>query len=216
MPPQRSVHDLLDTGVLERLRHFEAAFLRLNRRHRLMARGEDTHFWERHIRHSLALCARPFPSSARVVDWGTGGGLPALPLAIAQPSLHVIAVDSVQKKVWAVRLLVRELGLDNVDTWCGRAQEYPDVATHSISRATACLATLWQWHQCVAAPGARNQARSDDTEWAPGLLCLKGGDLSSELHALRRADDLLRVTRMPLDHMGPWFRTKAVVHVHRP
>ncbi len=205
-PPGR---DVLDAPTVDKLRAFEAAFWKLNRRHNLVARGEAAQFWERHIKHSLALTMRPFPDGAHVVDWGTGGGLPAIPLAIAAPALRVTAVDSVQKKIWAVRRLGRELGLENLGTWCGRALVWPGSATHSVSRATAPLATLWQWHMRIASGGRT----TPEGAWETGLVCLKGGDLSCEMAALHSAYSDVGVEVLPLDFLGPWFREKAIIHV---
>ena len=201
---------MLEAAKSEKLHAFRAALLRLNRRHNLVARGEAAHFWERHIRHSLALTARPFPRGATIVDWGTGGGLPAVPLAIAAPDVTVVAVDSAQKKIWAVRSLARELGLANLRTWCGRAQRYPGAATHSVSRAVAPLKTLWRWHARIASAGAQHEPGA----WAPGLLCLKGGNLGPEMAVLQNAGTPVGMEVVPLDGMGPWFRQKAIVHVY--
>ena len=201
---------MLSAATTEKLRAFESAFVQLNKHLNLVARRDAPHFWERHIRHSLALTVRGFPEHAHVVDWGTGGGLPAIPLAIAFPALRVTAIDAVEKKIWAVRKLKRELGIENLDTWCGRAEQWPGNATHSVSRATAPLATLWKWHQRVADPEA--SAAQSDT-WPPGLLCLKGGDLSLEVAQCRRVDHTAAIQVLPLDHRGGWFCGKVIVHI---
>src|SRR5690606_41790758 len=112
-------------------------------------RSEERLF-ERHILHSLSLTFRKFPAGSTVVDWGTGGGLPAVPLAIVFSDVRIHAVDSVRKKVQAVRTMARRLGLENLDTWHGRAEAYPGDADFSVSRATASLSVLWSWHARVA------------------------------------------------------------------
>ncbi len=200
---------MADTLTTQKLKAFEAAFLELNRHHNLVARGDGPHFWERHIMHCLALTRRAFPEGAQVVDWGTGGGLPAIPLAIALPWLHITAVDSMQKKIMAVHRLTRELKVANVSTWCGRAHAWPGKATHSVSRATAPLEVLWGWHKRVAGPCRAEQKGV----WAPGLLCLKGGDLSLELGALHSAHGDVTAEVIPLDDLGAWFDEKVIVHV---
>ena len=200
---------MLDTAAMDRLRAFEEIVLRLNRRQNLVARGDEEHFWDRHIRHCLSLAVRPFPEGAQVVDWGTGGGLPAVPLAIAMPEVKVTAVDAAQKKVWAVRMMARELELDNLATWCGRAEEFPGAATHSVSRATTSLTVLWQWHVRIANAGGR----TPEGAWAPGLICLKGGDLSCDRAALLRAHEDVGIAVHPLDYMGPWYCGKVIIQV---
>lgn len=186
---------------------------RLNRQFNLVAQSTMGDVWERHIQHSLVVAARPFPPGAVVVDWGSGGGLPAVPLAIAQPDVQVVAVDSVGKKTEAVRLFARRLGLDNVTVWNGRAEAYAGPAPHAaVSRATAPLADLWGWFASVRQPW---DGPVPDGGWPLGLVCLKGGDLADETAALHAAHGGLAVEETPLDGvLGPGWADKAVVCVH--
>lgn len=162
--------------------------------------------------HCLALAARAFPAGSTVVDWGTGGGLPALPVAACFPAVTVHAVDAVGKKVEAVRVMARRLGLTNVHPWHGRAEAWPGTAQYSISRATAPLADLWAWHRRVFEAPA---TPAPDGAWAPGLLCLKGGDLRDEIAGLEAAFPGLTVTLHPLEPLleAPWFAEKYLVEV---
>lgn len=150
---------------------------------------------ERHIVHALSLRVRSFPAGARIVDWGSGGGLPAIPLAIAYPETEVIAADSVGKKMRAVRSMARRLGLDNLFAWAGRAENWPDTAHYSVSRATAPLVDLWQWHTHAVADLS---SEPGDADWPPGLITLKGGDLSDEIAALQRHDNCVRIQQISL------------------
>lgn len=197
----------------ERLRHFQELALGFNTRLNLYSEASAEHFWQRHVQHSLALAARPFPSGARVVDWGTGGGLPGLPLAILFPEVEFVLVDAVGKKIRAVRTMVRRLGLGNVTAWHGRAEDWTGSATHSVSRATSALRTLWEWHERVAAP----LPDANSSHWPAGLYCLKGGDLSDEVGALLADDPSLALGRYPLGAMlpDPYFHSKELVQVVR-
>ncbi|MEM6337881.1 MAG: RsmG family class I SAM-dependent methyltransferase, partial [Bacteroidota bacterium] len=105
----RFVAELVSGEALEKLRAYEALMRRINRRFNLVSPASAEVFWERHIEHCLVLASRPFPAGASVVDWGTGGGLPAVPLAILFPAVQFTCVDSVGKKVHAVRMAAREL-----------------------------------------------------------------------------------------------------------
>lgn len=184
---------------------------RVNARVNLVARPASRVDLERHVRHCLALATRPFPEGAVVVDWGTGGGLPAVPLAVAFPDVQVVAVDAVGKKTEAVKLFARRLGIDNLETWNGRAEAYDGPAPHvSVSRATAPLATLWGWH--VRARQARDAVA--DGAWPPGLVCLKGGDLADEIADLSGAVPEAEVATQPLaEILGPEWSDKAIVTV---
>ena len=197
-------HKQLD-AYAEQLRRF-------NPKINLISPDTEPHIRERHLLHCLALTWRGFPAGSRVVDWGTGGGLPAIPLAIAYPDIEVVAVDSVGKKVRAVRAMARRLGLDNLFAWNGRAEDWTGSAHYSVSRATAPLADLWQWHRRVADPDG---PPAEGAVWRPGLICLKGGDLSDELADLRAEDPDVRVEEQPLRPLlaDPYFEKKALVHV---
>ncbi|MEM1041031.1 MAG: RsmG family class I SAM-dependent methyltransferase [Bacteroidota bacterium] len=193
------------------LAELEALALRLNRQLNLYSKESTQHFRERHLLHCLALASRPFPPGSDVVDWGTGGGMPGLPLAIAFPETTFHLVDSVGKKIRAVETMARRLELPNVRTYHSRAEQWQGSASYSVSRATSPLATLWAWHSRCFSP---LDAPSD--HWKPGLICLKGGDLTNELAELRDMHSGLRVENCPLLPLlgAPYFESKVIVTVH--
>lgn len=201
----------LSEEQVQKLSAYESLLQQFNRRLNLVSPESAENVRVEHTRHSLCLTRRRFPDGASVVDWGTGGGLPAIPLAIAFPNITVYAVDSVGKKVRAVRTFARRLGLDNVFGWNGRAEEWDGTAHYSVSRATAPLVDLWAWHRRVVED---IPAHGADT-WPPGLICLKGGDLSAEIQQLHHKTDDVAVVEegiYPLlgnDH----FRNKKIVNV---
>lgn len=200
----------------EQLDAYGQMVLEFNRRVNLISRGSVDTIGVHHIPHALALASRDFAPGSVIVDWGTGGGLPALPLAIVFPDVTVHAVDAIEKKGLAVRAMARRLGLDNVEVWIGDAMNWPGRATHSVSRATAPLATLWEWHQRVALPYTGKEG-----VWSGGLICLKGGDLSAECAELE-ASALSDGGRLPVIETqdlhdwydDPYFATKRIVHVY--
>jgi 16S rRNA (guanine527-N7)-methyltransferase len=205
--------DALTAEQREQLDAFEEQLLQFNRRVNLVSSESERHFRTQHLLHCLTLTVRGFPDGCTIVDWGTGGGLPAVPLAICFPETTVVGVDSVGKKSRAVRTIARRLGLDNCFTWNGRAEEWTGEAHYSVSRATAPLATLWRWHRRVAAD---LEAPSSDDEWAPGLLALKGGDLAGEVEALRAAApdaDLERLSLEALLGRNGFFGEKEILAV---
>lgn len=195
-----------------RLAAFEKELLYLNARHNLVSRQSVSTFFQRHIVHCLALSRKRFLPASAVVDWGTGGGLPAIPLAIAFPEIEFYPVDSAQKKIHAVRTLVRRLGLHNLHPWHGRAEMWPGQAHYSVSRATASLLTLWQWHL-----KARLQTphTSDGSTWAPGVLSLKGGNLTLEMAELTSTFPTVqaRITRLDTLLGTAFFDGKVLVEL---
>ena len=208
-----SPFDALTAEQEEQLDALEEQLLRFNQRVNLISPETEDAFRTRHLLHCLTLTVREFPDGCTIVDWGTGGGLPAIPLAICYPEVTVVGVDSVGKKSRAVRTIARRLGLENCFTWNGRAEEWTGDAHYSVSRATAPLTDLWRWHRRVAIP--LGDAPSD-SEWPPGLLALKGGDLSDEIADLRAFDPDVEIDRHPLaERLGRngFFGEKEIVAV---
>ncbi|PSR00909.1 MAG: 16S rRNA (guanine(527)-N(7))-methyltransferase RsmG [Bacteroidetes bacterium SW_8_64_56] len=205
--------DFLTAEQKEKLEALEEHLLRFNQRVNLISPETEGAFRTRHLLHCLTLTVRGFPDGCTIVDWGTGGGLPAIPLAICEPEVTVVGVDSVGKKSRAVRTIARRLGLENCFTWNGRAEEWTGEAHYSVARATAPLADLWQWHRRVAV--SLDDAPGDDA-WPPGLLALKGGDLSDEIAALRSADPDAGIEQYNLENLlgrNSFFGEKKIVAV---
>ncbi|NNF56931.1 MAG: 16S rRNA (guanine(527)-N(7))-methyltransferase RsmG [Rhodothermaceae bacterium] len=195
----------------EQLAAFVEQLARVNRAVNLVAPSTIPHAEERHIIHSLALAYRAFPDGVAVVDFGAGGGLPTVPLAIRFPTVQFVAVDAVRKKTEAVRLFARRLGLDNLAVWNGRAEDWDGTAHYAVSRATAPLADLWGWFVRARLP----HADVPEECWSPGLLTLKGGNLTDEITALHTAFPSLTVEQTDLGALlgRPHFTEKRLVQV---
>ena len=190
---------------------YQAMLLDFNRHINLISRDADAEAVRMHCLHCLFLTYRRFPPGAVVVDWGAGGGLPAIPLAIAYPDIRVIAVDKVGKKIQALRAMIRRLGLTNIAARHSLAETFA-AGTHaecaySVSRATAPLRDLWRWHSRIARPFARPM---DADTWRPGVICLKGGDLTDEMASIAGEADIERIELADMDQR-PWFRDKAML-----
>jgi 16S rRNA (guanine527-N7)-methyltransferase len=195
----------------EQIAAFVDELARVNRTVNLVAPSTIPQAEERHVIHSLALAYRAFPDGATVVDFGAGGGLPTVPLAIRFPAVQFVAVDAVRKKTEAVRLFARRLDLANLTVWNGRAEEWDGTAHYAVSRATAPLADLWSWfaRTRVSLPNVPADC------WPPGLLTLKGGNLTDEIAMLRAAFPGLSVQQIELGALlgRPYFAEKALVQV---
>jgi 16S rRNA (guanine527-N7)-methyltransferase len=182
----------------------------MNQRINLVSREDVGRVAALHIPHCLSIATRTFHPGTLVVDWGTGGGLPLIPLAVAMPEVQFIGVDAVSKKVQAVKHFARRLGLGNVDAWHGRAETFGVPVDYSVSRATAPLGVLWDWHRRIVKSVDTLEAAG---EWPRGsLVCLKGGELEPEID--QAAGDT-RVTRCSIAKLlaDPYFETKEIVCV---
>ena len=131
-------------------------------------------FYLHHVLHSLAIAAEfEFTSEMRVIDLGTGGGFPGIPLAIFFPNTSFHLIDSINKKLNVVRAVAEGIGLNNITVQHTRVEDIrKPIYDVVVSRAVAPLADLWRWSQ----PLLKKTASHPN-----GLICLKGGDLSSEI-----------------------------------
>ena len=202
---------VLSDGQKETLEAYTDLLAHFNKRINLISPNTVATIWQTHIEHCLTLTHAGFPKGARVVDWGTGGGLPLIPMAVCFPDVEFVGVDAVGKKIECVKVMIRRLGLSNVEVCHGRAEAWDGSAHYSISRATAPLATLWAWHaRSVASFGPVS-----DTCWAPGLVCLKGGDLLEESNTLKASFADVKINSLSVDTLlsSPLFLDKYVLHL---
>lgn len=177
-----------------------------NQKINVISRKDIDALYERHVLHSLAIAAQyPFTSGLEILDIGTGGGFPGVPLAIFFPDVQFHLVDSIAKKLKVVEAVKNELGLDNLSFEHTRAEQIKGRKfDFVVSRAVAPLKELWSWGK----PLIRN-ARPVE-KFKNGLICLKGGDLTQEI-----ADSQLRPYVTPLESIFPeeFFAEKYVLYV---
>ena len=162
---------------IEQFRQLEGLYKEWNEKINVISRKDIDALYEKHVLHSLAiavLCS--FDKGTQVVDIGTGGGFPGIPLAIFFPDVQFTLVDSIGKKIKVVQEVAAAIGLKNVTAIHGRVEEIKGKTfDYAVSRAVAPLGDLWKW----ISPLIRLGQRSD--EFPNGLLCLKGGDLTKEI-----------------------------------
>lgn len=163
---------------LQQLSALDELYNDWNSKINVISRKDVDGLYEKHVLHSLAIAAAfEFPAAASIVDLGTGGGFPGIPLAIFFPEIQFLLVDSIGKKIKVVNAVAEALGLKNVTTRHSRIEDIKDKRfDFVVSRAVAPLKDLWKWSKPLLkkpAPNANNQQ--------PGLICLKGGDLTTEI-----------------------------------
>ena len=150
-----------------------------NQKINVISRKDMDHFYEHHVLHSLAIATQfDFPDGYHIMDLGAGGGFPAIPLAIFFPNVHFHLVDSINKKLKVAEAIANAIELQNVTVQHTRAEDIKDQTFDVVgSRAVASLKDLWYWSRPLLHKKPVNQPKK-----ITGLICLKGGDLTKEIH----------------------------------
>lgn len=179
-----------DTQI-ELLARFVEFLLEWNAKINLISRRDQENIWYSHVLHSLSLLFFvDVPRGYRLLDIGTGGGFPGIPLSIARPDLNVVLLDSIRKKTLAVQDMVGRLALTGVSVRTGRAEEVEEnggAGTFDIvvARAVAPLPDLVRWSRSYLKE-SRGMPWETSGEnrlklTGPALIALKGGDLEKEI-----------------------------------
>lgn len=148
-----------------------------NEKINVISRKDMDSLYEKHVLHSLSIAAAfEFAPGSQVADLGTGGGFPGIPLAIFFPEVKFHLVDSIGKKIKVVEAVAEGIGLKNVTTQHSRLEDIKNRKFDFIvSRAVAPLKELWQWSKPLL------KKANPTMPQPPGLICLKGGDLATEI-----------------------------------
>lgn len=170
----------------------------------VISRKDMENLFTNHVLHSLGIAkVCTFLPGSSILDVGTGGGFPGIPLAILFPQTEFHLVDSIGKKITVVQEIAKSLGLTNVTAAHIRAEQYPGKFDFIVSRAVTRMKEFHSWvHQ---------KAKSESLHALDnGILYLKGGDLDEEMRELKRP-----YSEYPLSRWfpEPFFETKKVIHV---
>ncbi|MDA9327325.1 16S rRNA (guanine(527)-N(7))-methyltransferase RsmG [Flavobacteriaceae bacterium] len=169
----------------------------------VVSRKDIDELYLRHVLHSLGIAkVVQFKPNTKVLDVGTGGGFPGIPLAILFPETQFHLVDSIGKKIKVVNDVSEGLGLQNIKTTQGRVEEIKGTYDFIVSRAVAQMETFVFWTK-----GKINKKQQHPIK--NGILYLKGGDLSDELKKYTSAT----IYNLPDYFAEDFFETKKVVHL---
>ena len=169
----------------------------------VVSRKDIDELYLRHVLHSLGIAkVIQFQPNTKVMDVGTGGGFPGIPLAILFPETHFHLVDAIGKKIKVVNEVVEGLELKNVKTSNCRVEEVKDNYDFIVSRAVAQMETFVHWTKGKI-------AKKQNHELKNGILYLKGGDLTEELQKYTTAT----IYNLTNYFDEPFFETKKVVHL---
>lgn len=182
---------------LQQFTALQALYNDWNEKINVISRKDVESLYERHVLHSLSIAAAfDFPAGAEIVDIGTGGGFPGVPLAIFFPEVKFHLVDSIGKKLKIIEDVKEKVGLSNVTTQHIRAEEIKNRKfDFAVSRAVAPLKDLWRWSKpLLKKPEGGGQKKENKIH--PGLICLKGGNLSEEIKESGVKPKLLAISEL--------------------
>jgi len=177
----------------------------------VVSRKDFESLYEKHVLHSLAIAKYiQFEKGTKILDIGTGGGFPGIPLAILFPEVEFTLCDSIGKKIKVAEEVSKGLGLTNTDFVVGRVENLKEEFHFILSRAVAPMETLYRWTQDYIAEECFNSKLN-------GYLLLKGGDLKEEIKEIKRLNAKLNVQTSDLNNFfeEPFFETKQLVYIFK-
>ena len=208
----------LKLQILERIAHYfpelskqqyqqfeqlEELYKTWNAQINVISRKDIDALYEKHVLHALGIAkVQSFKSGAQVLDVGTGGGFPGIPLAILFPKVKFFLIDSIGKKIKVVQAVADALNLKNVEARHQRAQEFKQPVDFVISRAVTRMEDFVPWVK-------KNIKNKGTHRLGNGILYLKGGDLSEELAPFPKAEQFALTQYFE----EAFFETKKVVHI---
>ena len=191
----------------EQKSHFqqlETLYKDWNEKINVISRKDIDEFYERHVLHSLGIAKiMEFADGTKVLDIGTGGGFPGIPLAILFPNVEFTLVDSIGKKITVVNAVAESLGLKNVKAYHERAEKIKDKFHFVVSRAVTQMPVFLRWLK----------GKFEKEQFNPkhnGVLYLKGGDLGEELAGIK-----CEIYHLKDQFKEEFFDTKKVVYLSK-
>lgn len=194
----------LTKGQLQQLEQLQPLYDEWNSKINVISRKDMDHFYVHHVLHSLGIAkVLQFQPGTKVLDIGTGGGFPGIPLAILFPDTHFHLVDSIGKKITVVKEVAKALKLTNVEAQHARAESLVRKYDFVVSRAVTRMAQFYPW--------VKGKIKKEDiNDYPNGILYLKGGDVDEEMEETGKS--------YVSYHLGDYFKedffkTKKVIYM---
>jgi len=179
-------------------------YLDWNNKINVISRKDIENLYLHHVLHSLAIAKYvSFAPGTKVMDVGTGGGFPGIPLAIFFPEVQFLLLDSIGKKVRVAGEIAKAIGLENVEVKHSRAEDEKRKFDFIVSRAVMLLPELVKITN-------KNISREQNNSIPNGVICLKGGDITSETKSFKNIVDIVSLSEY---FSEPFFQTKKLVYL---
>lgn len=194
----------LDDQQLAQFEQLKPLYTEWNEKINVISRKDMDQFYEHHVLHSLAIAKIiRFTAGSTILDVGTGGGFPGIPLAIMFPECKFHLVDSIGKKIKVVQEVTEAIGLTNVDFSHERAENIKGKYDFIVSRAVTKMPLFIPW--------VRNKINKKQQNGLPnGILYLKGGDLTEEMKPIKNFYEIYNISDY---YQEDFFETKKVVYL---
>jgi len=189
---------------LQKISQLEEIYTFWNQKINVISRKNIHTFYIQHVLHSLAIAKMiQFAPDTKVMDLGTGGGFPGVPLAIIFPQTQFTLVDSIAKKIKVVKNVIEHIELNNVSAICERAEEIPKKFDFVVTRAVTNLSEIILWTE-------KKILSQQNNDLPNGWICLKGGDLTKELEEINKTYKQYDIDQF---FEEDFFKTKKIVYV---
>ncbi len=193
----------LTENQIEQFRKLESLYLDWNAKINVISRKDIEQLYVKHVLHSLAIAkVQMFEPGTYVLDVGTGGGFPGIPLAILFPETRFYLIDVILKKITVVKAVAESIGLKNVKTEQLRAENVKGDFDFIVSRAVTNMPDFYSWVKDKIKKQNKHELKN-------GILYLKGGDLTEELKDFPKATEYAIADFLD----NEFFETKKVVHL---
>ena len=173
-----------------------------NEKINVISRKDIDHIYERHILHALSIAKFKDLNGKKILDVGTGGGFPGIPLAIMFPDAQFTLVDSIGKKITVVQEVAEAIGLQNLKAHHQRAEKVKDKFDFVVSRAVTRMNKFLPW--------VREKIKMDANSTDVGIIALKGGDLTEEMAEIKRGYQEKSLTDY---YEEEFFETKKIIFI---
>ncbi len=188
----------------EQFAQLDALYRNWNSKINVISRKDINNLYEHHVLHSLAIAKWiPFQPDTTILDVGTGGGFPGIPLAIMFPQCRFVLVDSIGKKIKVASEVAKALGLTNVVCKQERVEEEKEKFDFVVSRAVMPLPDLVKLVR-------KNISNKHRNAMPNGLIVLKGGDLQAEVAPYIKTAEIAPCSKW---FKGSWFETKQIIYL---